>query len=138
MRKGWVILSIVVLARCQSGAGGAATATGPCSGGGSPNPNAPIVCIDRSALDQPGYQPDPNPVPANRGVHMEFWFIDGGGEMSLCFSADTPVHNITCNGGHCSVTVDPNVPPHAHIQRKYEIFDRATGKHLDPEVIIEP
>src|SRR5438309_1165763 len=101
-------------------------------------PSAAIACIDRNALDQARYQPVPNPVSAYPGAAMNFWFNDGGGEMELQFTADTPVRNMVCNGGHCVVTVDPSVPPHANIHRKYSIIDHLTGKHLDPEVIIEP
>lgn len=115
--------------------------TTPCDNhpGGQDGPNgAPFVCIDYQHFDEPGYQPSPDPIQANSGVTVQFWFYNVGTqtpELDLQFSYDTPVHHQQCQGVRCGVTVKPNSPK---IRRKYTIIDRMSGRHKDPDIFIEP
>jgi hypothetical protein len=119
---------------------GAKVKKNPCINGGHGNagPEKPVVCIDRTMLDQATYEPDPNPVTVNRGEHIEFWFKDDHGELDIHFTHDTPVIKEGKKNANYFADAKQDVTPHAHIEKKYVIIDRSTQKYKDPTVIIEP
>lgn len=108
----------------------------PClTGPGQQGPDKPVVCIDLTTFDQPGYQPDPNPIRVRGGKRVEFFFKQKGAQLEVQFTPDTPVQN---NGQK-----DENYWADAKTvqqvtQKKYTIIDRKTGRHADPEIVIEP
>jgi hypothetical protein len=111
----------------------------PCrTGSGHQGPIKPVVCIDLTTFDKEGYKPDPDPVWLGRGQHIEFWFKQGSGKLEIQFTADTPVQNNCQNEDNYWADAKPDVPEHADIHRKYTIIDRKSGRHADPEVVIEP
>lgn len=135
------VLAASLMLACYSSGGARGFSHNPCAGGGhgQQGPEGhPTVCIDRALFDLPQYHPDPDPIEANHGVRMDFWFSDDQGDLEIQFTADTPVYHQRCDGPHCWAVVRPDVPPHQNIRRKYSIIDRSNGRHADPEVIIEP
>lgn len=104
--------------------------------GGSNDPHAPIVCIDYATFDQTGVQPSPNPVSASQAASANFWFYNYGAaspalDLTFTFNPTTK----TCNGPHCTVVPGQNAPMG---QSKYSIIDTSSGRHKDPDILIEP
>ena len=99
----------------------------------------PVVCIDYRLFDQAGYKPTPDPVQANKKIHVTFKFFNytdaDSPEMELQFPPDTQIHHLSCKDAQCTIDVKDNATKQT---RKYTVIDRTTGKHLDPDIIIEP
>ena len=103
--------------------------------GGSNNPHAAIICIDYATIFQSGAQPSPNPVSVSRTRAANFWFYNYGTAnptLALTFNFSASPN---CNGPHCVLTPADTTPLG---QTKYTITDSTTGRHNDPDILIEP
>lgn len=143
MKKGKFVLAAIAVTVfvCGCSSWNRATTTGannPCDTQplGSGDKNAPIVCINYATFDQTGVQPSPNPAHATRSAAAQFWFYNYGTAspaLDLTFTF-TPVTK-QCNGAHCTIVAGPSTP---YGTTKYSIIDTSTGRHQDPDILIEP
>lgn len=99
-----------------------------CPGNGTPG-DAPIVCIDANL------QPTPEPVHVKRGHWVHFFFATGSDELQIR-DIDGALDAMSHEHGHAwgRARMDAVVGK----DYKYTIVDLTTGKHNDPEVMIDP
>ena len=124
MRKVLFLLALV-LAGCRHGDSYYEKAIqNPCDVG--PVPSRGFACIDA------GLNPKPDPVhqQATKWIHF---FLAGGDELQV--TSDILEHT-GHQGGHAWGQVKASAVPHQRY--KYNILDVTTGKHNDPEVMIDP
>lgn len=149
MKKAFLLIVLILTATCSSNNNPAAppqamNGPNPCTvnhnGQNGPG-GAPIVCIDYQRFDA-GTQPSPDPIHAWQADAVQFWFYNVGSaqpQLTLQFAPETQARVMTpvCRDLHCTVIVLPGAMPDTQA-RKYSITDTVSGKHLDPDILIEP
>ncbi|MEO6259365.1 MAG: hypothetical protein ABIP63_03410 [Thermoanaerobaculia bacterium] len=109
-------------------------------GGGTPNPYAPIVCVDDSATNLPA-TPDPAHVVNLSAGHQPTvinWFTNSGNHTLSIFFKEKGcvVHEPECHGSHCIAVINPNAQPGKQCKYGIKLLD-VNGYYTDPIVEID-
>jgi Na+-transporting methylmalonyl-CoA/oxaloacetate decarboxylase gamma subunit len=139
LRRVPVFLFLAALALAITGCGSwinRSTTANPCSTGhGSPNKQAPIVCVDDSG---PVLVVTPDPITAHdkeRGTSRPVtvqWFTKSGANLNVEMTETGCVTQVNCNApGSCTAKTVPG----AAKQCKYDVWTKPENR-LDPVIII--
>ena len=123
-----VLLAVLVLGGFHCASFRQKYVSNSCPGNGTPG-SAPIVCISATL------QPNPEPVHVKRGHWVHFFFDNGTDDLQI-IAVEGGLDALSHEHGHAwgRARLDAEVGR----RYKYTIIDLTTGKHNDPEVMIDP
>lgn len=112
-----------------------------CSGGGTPSPYAPVVCVNDHVTDLPASPDRVHAVkmPAGKRPTVINWFtVTGNHRLSIIFTGamNCVAQQPECQGSHCVAVVKPDAVVGANCKYNITLLD-VNGYHNDPIVEID-
>ena len=104
-----------------------------------PNPSAPdkdaLICIDAAFSTV-----NPDSVTVKSNHKAKFYVVGDAADLDVQFTPTTPVQFAFHNGNQHAAHywVEAKAVPAKTAGDKYSVIDRATWKHIDPIIIIDP